>query len=394
MPEQFYTILTKVGMAKISNAYTLGNKVNFKTLAIGDGGGSYYDPVDTQNNLKNEVWRGNINSITTDKNNPNWIVIEIAIPSMEGGFMIREAGIFDTDGDLIAIGKYPETYKPVAAQGSSKDLYLKMILEVSNSSVVNLKIDPSVVIATKKDIEGLAKKDGTIQSTLNADMVDGKHASEFATSQQMELFIKKLDLANTTSGSSGAKLVGVSTIAGLRGNDVQTCLQNLFQFANDGKIAVANAIVGKSVSASNSDTFATLANKIGQINTGKKYASGTLVVSNNKYNYKTSDTPREFNYAEVRGLNFEPSLIVIYGAHIYGNKTYNTPHITIHCNDSAGLGKYRIPFKSIVTGCGTAGFIDDYNSTYYNGSFFGGFRLPVFLNTVNDNKKRKWIAIE
>lgn len=158
MAEQFYTILTAIGKAKIANASALGNKVNFTTLKVGDGGGKYYNPTEAQEDLINTVWQGNINSISTDEKNPNWIVIEVIIPSNMGGFMIREAGIFDNENNMIAIGKYPETYKPIASDGSTKDLIIKMILEVSNTSSVTLKVDPTVIIATKKDIEVLEQK--------------------------------------------------------------------------------------------------------------------------------------------------------------------------------------------------------------------------------------------
>ncbi|BDR86144.1 phage tail protein [Clostridium tetani] len=158
MAEQFYTILTAIGKAKIANATALGNKVNFTTLKIGDSNGKYYNPTESQEDLINAVWQGNINSISVDKKNPNWIVIEVIIPSNIGGFVIREAGIFDDEGNLIAIGKYPETYKPKAEYGSTKDLIIKMILEVSNTSTVTLKVDPTVILATKEDIEVLENK--------------------------------------------------------------------------------------------------------------------------------------------------------------------------------------------------------------------------------------------
>ncbi|MCT4593193.1 MAG: phage tail protein [Anaeromicrobium sp.] len=153
MAEQFYTILTQIGKARIANANAFGTKIDLTTLVVGDSGGSYYDPTEESENVRNEVWRGNINSITTDEENPNWIVITTVIPSDIGGFMIREAAILDGEGNLIAIGKYPETYKPKIQDGSSKDLIIKMILEVSNSSSVTLKIDPTVILATKKDIQ-------------------------------------------------------------------------------------------------------------------------------------------------------------------------------------------------------------------------------------------------
>lgn len=157
MAEQFYTILTAVGKAKLANALALGRKVELTHLALGDGGGSYYNPTEDQTALRNEVWRGNISSVEVDADNPNWIKIQTIVLSQHGGFTIREAGVFDADGDLIAIGKYPETYKPVLADGSIKDLVVRMILEVSNTSSMQLKVDLAVILATKKDVDDAVK---------------------------------------------------------------------------------------------------------------------------------------------------------------------------------------------------------------------------------------------
>jgi len=155
--EQFYTILTAIGKAKIANSAALGEKVELTHLALGDGGGSYYNPTEDQTALRNEVWRGNISSVEVDADNPNWIKIQTIVLSQHGGFTIREAGVFDADGDLIAIGKYPETYKPVLADGSIKDLVVRMILEVSNTSSMQLKVDLAVILATKKDVDDAVK---------------------------------------------------------------------------------------------------------------------------------------------------------------------------------------------------------------------------------------------
>lgn len=187
MAVNFYTLITTTGKAKMANAAALGTKVNFKTLKVGDGNGNYYEPTENQTNLLNTVWQGNIGSISIDENNSNWIVTETTIPATDGGFSIREAGIFDEDGDLIAISKMAETYKPVAAEGSTKNLIVQIILEVSNSSSVTLKIDPNVVIATKNDIailtnsinsittqlSDVAHKNGTLQTNLNAEKING-----------------------------------------------------------------------------------------------------------------------------------------------------------------------------------------------------------------------------
>jgi len=168
MAEQFYTILTSIGKAKIANSVTTGTKVNLTTLKVGDSNGSYYNPTELQTTLVNSVYSCGITSVEIDNDNANWLTIISAIPATVGGFSIREAGVFDADGDLIAIGKYPETYKPVASDGSTKELYLKMTLEVTNTSNVELKIDPTVIIATKNDIAILTNS----VSLLNSQMLD------------------------------------------------------------------------------------------------------------------------------------------------------------------------------------------------------------------------------
>ncbi|WP_454053427.1 phage tail protein [Clostridium sp. Marseille-Q7071] len=381
MAEQFYSILTSIGKAKIANANTLGNKLNLTTLVLGDGNGKYYNPTENQEAIVNEVWKGNVSSITTDSKNPNWIVIETIIAGNVGGFFIREVGIFDDEGSLIAIGKYPETYKPVISDGSTKDLIIRMILEVSNSANVTLKVDPAIIMATKKDVEVLENKIKDLKGVYAEDLLDetiiiegemhplikdefekvetkineSKESLQEVTSQMAE-FAKKTELNATTIGSSGAKSIGVSSISGLTGNDVQTCLQNLFQFADNGKKNISTVIgfplsntdsfdsmkskiqtmkntfasnlTAKGQSSSGSDTLNNLINKIPSINTGKKWATGTATMGVNVIN--------------VTGLQFRPTVIVtfldtlssnryggIYVAeNIYGNTT--TMNITFN----------------------------------------------------------------
>jgi phage-related tail fiber protein len=149
----FYTILTDIGKAKLANATALGTVVSLTEIAVGDGGGVVTSPKTTDTSLVNEVWRAALNNISIDSNNANWIVAEGYIPSTDGNFTVREVGLFDFDGDMIAVGNYPDTYKPTLDTGSAKDLYIKVIIEVSDADVVELKIDPSVVLATRKFVE-------------------------------------------------------------------------------------------------------------------------------------------------------------------------------------------------------------------------------------------------
>lgn len=195
---EFSTILTTVGLAKMANATVTQSPIQFTSLAVGDSNGSYYTPTSDQTALKHEVWRSNISSVYVDESNANWIVIESVIPSNIGGFTIREVGLFDTDGDLIAVGKYPATYKPVLDDGSTKDIYLRVIIEVANTSAITLKIDPSVALASKEyvtkaieklipktDIENVISSSTTkVASAASVKLVDDKvasHQTEFAT---------------------------------------------------------------------------------------------------------------------------------------------------------------------------------------------------------------------
>jgi len=151
--ENFYTILTNAGLAAIANAVINQTQVNFAKLGVGDGNGAYYTPTQEATALRNQVWIGNISSVTADTTNPNWVNVETVIPGNVGGFEIRELGIFDDNNVLLAIGKLPLTYKPNFAEGSSKDLYIKVIFEVTNASAVTLKVDPSVIYASKKYVD-------------------------------------------------------------------------------------------------------------------------------------------------------------------------------------------------------------------------------------------------
>lgn len=149
----FYVIITSIGEAKFANAQATGTTVNLTHMAVGDGGGTYYEPAKSQTTLVNETWRGSINNIYPDPNNSNQVIMEIDVPPEIGGFTVREAGVFDADGDLIVIGKYPETYKPVLAESSGKELLVRMIIEVSSAETVNLQIDPSIVLAPRSYVD-------------------------------------------------------------------------------------------------------------------------------------------------------------------------------------------------------------------------------------------------
>ncbi|ACH52934.1 TPA: tail fiber protein [Salmonella enterica] len=153
MDNEFYTLLTDRGMAKIASALADKKQLHLQKMAVGDGGGQYYEPTASQAKLRHEVWRGEMNTLTVAPNNPNWLIAELVLPEDVGGWYVREVGVFDDEGELIAIGKFPESYKPLLPGGCGKQVCIRLIMEVSNTTAVTLTVDPSIVLATRDYVD-------------------------------------------------------------------------------------------------------------------------------------------------------------------------------------------------------------------------------------------------
>lgn len=156
MSQTYYTLLTQTGAAEWVNAEVFGRTVPISHIAVGDGGGSPIVPTEHMTALTHEVHRVPVTSISADTDNANWLIIEAVLPATVGGWTVREIGLIggnDGGGKLLAVGNFPATYKPVLAEGAAKDMAIRMIIQVSNASVVTLTVDPSVVVATRKNIE-------------------------------------------------------------------------------------------------------------------------------------------------------------------------------------------------------------------------------------------------
>ncbi len=153
MTAKYYAILTHQGAAKLAAATALGTQIRITQMAVGDGNGSLPAPDAAQTQLLNQKRIGAINTLTIDEANTNQIIAEQVIPEDEGGFWIREIGLFDDDNVLIAVASCPETYKPMLQEGSGRTQTIRMVLIVSSTAAVTLKIDPSVVLATRKYVD-------------------------------------------------------------------------------------------------------------------------------------------------------------------------------------------------------------------------------------------------
>lgn len=149
MSQTYYAILTAIGEAKLANAAALGTTLQLTQMAVGDGGGATPQPSRTQTSLVGEKRRGPLNRLSIDPANASQIIAEHIIPEDVGGWWIRELGLYDAAGDLCAVANCPDTYKPVLASGSGRIQTIRMVLIVSSTSAVQLKIDPSIVLAPR-----------------------------------------------------------------------------------------------------------------------------------------------------------------------------------------------------------------------------------------------------
>ncbi|EOY1421775.1 phage tail protein [Yersinia enterocolitica] len=153
MTAKFFALLTNIGAAKLANATALGTRLEITQMAVGDGGGTLPTPNPAQTQLVNEQRRAALNTLSVDPINTSQIIAEQVIPEAEGGWWIREIGLLDKDGDLVAVANCAETYKPLMQEGSGRTQTIRVILIVSSTAAVTLKIDPSVVLATRKYVD-------------------------------------------------------------------------------------------------------------------------------------------------------------------------------------------------------------------------------------------------
>lgn len=156
MSAKFYTLLTDIGAAKLASAAALGIPLKITHMAVGDGGGVLPTPSAQQTALVAERRRAALNMLYIDPQNNSQIIAEQVIPETEGGWWIREVGLFDETGALIAVGNCPESYKPQLTEGSGRTQTVRMVLITSSTDNITLKIDPAVVLATRKYVDDKA----------------------------------------------------------------------------------------------------------------------------------------------------------------------------------------------------------------------------------------------
>lgn len=224
MTQQYYSILTNIGLAKEAAANSPGGSpVSLTHIAVGDGDGSVYNPVSTQTELVNEVYRTTLTHVAIDASNSNQLIVEGVLNEEIGSFHVREVGIFDSEGDLFAIGKYPETYKPTLASGSGKRLYIRMILGFANA--------PQVELILSEDLNNDPNFNANVINEL-ADINDSLASINDALSEKLA---KAENLADVEDAEEARENLGLKI-----GVNVQAFAANLAAFA--ALIGAANKV--------------------------------------------------------------------------------------------------------------------------------------------------------
>lgn len=206
MSAKFYTLLTDIGAAKLASAAALGVPLKITHMAVGDGGGVLPTPSAQQTKLVAEKRRASLNMLYIDPQNSSQIIAEQVIPETEGGWWIREIGLFDETGALIAVGNCPESYKPQLAEGSGRTQTVRMVLITSSTDNITLKIDPAVVLATRQYVD-----DTAIEVRLYTDEAMKAHLA--AANPHAQYLQAKNNLSELTDKSKARGSLGLGSAA-------------------------------------------------------------------------------------------------------------------------------------------------------------------------------------
>lgn len=371
MATKYYAVLTNVGAAKLANATALGAQVEITQMAVGDGNGVLPTPNPAQTALVHELRRKPLNSLSIDPNNANQIIAEQVIPEDEGGWWIREIGLFDKDGDMIAVANCAETYKPQLQEGSGRVQVVRMILIVSSTAAVTLKIDPSVVLATRQYVD-----DQIIQVKS---YVDQKMAAHVAAADPHKQYAPKespaltgrptaptaegkdssTQIANTAFVQAAiAALVGSSPEALDTLNELAAALGNDPNFAT----TVTNSLAGKmdkSANGSDIENVSVFLQNLGlgeaakrNVGTGANqipdmsaYSSGSgwqklpdgSIEQWGRINFPTNAAAVSTNVTFPIPFTQEPDVVIVYdggfgGGNMWGATNWTRTGFVAHCN--------------------------------------------------------------
>ncbi|MFV3366569.1 phage tail protein [Pseudomonas sp. NY15435] len=211
MAVTYYALLTTIGAGKLANATALGTTLKITQLAVGDGGGNVPTPDASRTQLVNEVRRAPLNRLSVDPANSAQIIAEQVIPEDVGGWWIREMGLYDEAGALIAYANCAPSYKPQLAEGSGRTQTVRIVLIVSNAASVELKIDPSVVLATREYVDSAFLT--RVASATSLGVVKLATAAEVQAGTEATHSITPASLATRTATETRTGLIELASAA-------------------------------------------------------------------------------------------------------------------------------------------------------------------------------------
>jgi len=317
MTTKYYALLTNQGAAKLANATALGTKLQITEMAVGDGGGTLPTPNASQTALVGEKRRAALNSLSVDAANSSQIIAEQIIPENEGGFWIREIGLFDADGVMIAVANCAETYKPQLQEGSGRTQTVRMIIIVNSTDAVTLKIDPSVVLATRQYVDN-----GVIEAKQYADKGIADHVAaanphkqylqianalaEVKSAGKVADLLANLGLdeaAKRSVGTGANQLPDMSSFAAVATRNGYCRLPNgiIIQWGNGGFNQQTTTVVTLPISFPHGG-LAITANKGSSISMSGEYVLGIEFASNSSFRISNSGpgtTPQGVSWIAV-----------------------------------------------------------------------------------------------
>ncbi|EPX7474312.1 phage tail protein [Campylobacter jejuni] len=285
---EYYTILTKIGIAKFIAARASGNGINLKSFKLSS---KVILPSEEMQSLEEIVYEANISSKSVDESNPNYVNLMCHVPSDVGGFEVNAVGIYDEAGDLLAVGNVPRTYKPILKEGSAKELMIKIVMELSNAEEVILKLDPSVIMASRDYVDAIK-----VELNLKIDALTQKYDAEFK--KVWDEFAKYVTLATNQTIIGAKDFTKLPTSSIKATNDNQ--FVNLATLKEQAPSLMGGLGVGqnyKQQTLSNNVTYTNTSNKpifISVYTSAKKMSSNLIEVNGVgvtafqfSYSYKT-----------------------------------------------------------------------------------------------------------
>ncbi len=383
MTTKYFALLTNQGAAKLANAAAQGTQLKITEMALGDGGGSLPTPDPAQTKLISEKRRAALNTLKTDTANSNHIIAEQIIPEDEGGFWIREIALYDDDGTMVAVANCAETYKPKLQEGSGRTQTVRMILIVNSPSSVTLKIDPSVVLATRQYVD-----DKTIEVKGYTDDVMKKHVESANPHPQY------LQTANALAEIKNAGLMAEARknleLGSAALSEIQTSKDDVTAgraLVNGGAIAVRTVSARGEGDSAYKDTNDLSANAVSFVYSSAKNSPGfeasLLDFSGHTGNYRVqlAASYANGNHFKVRTMNGD-------------NQTWNDWYELYHTNNKP-TARDAVPVAGgTMTGELSTTSLNSYRIRTDNKAFFLRFdgNERLLLKTVNGDPDGLWIT--